>query len=67
MTNTEYQDWLATLTTGQRAAVEIAVGVMMNMLLGLDGRVAACEDTHRKMGKRLDRIERYLCFPESTE
>jgi hypothetical protein len=33
---------------------------MMNMLLGLDGRVAACEDTHRKMGKRLERIERYL-------
>jgi hypothetical protein len=63
MTGTEYQLWLSTLTPEQRAAVELAVGVMMNMLLGLDSRVAACEETHRDIVKRLDRIERYLCFP----
>jgi hypothetical protein len=40
MTASEYQLWLATLTFEQRQAVEMAVGVVMDSLLMLEGRMS---------------------------
>ena len=68
---TEYQAWLGTLTPDQRAAVEQAVGIAMDMLLVLEGRMAVSEaeikaqwDMIHAQNKHIDKIERYLCFPE---
>lgn len=62
----EYLAWLATLTPEQRAAVEQAVGIVMNALLMLETRMAKSEAEMIVMNKRLDAIERYLCFPEKS-
>lgn len=71
MTSTEYQVWLATLTPEQRAAVEQAVGVVMDALVMLEGRMAKSDAEMKlinkhigQLNKRIDSLERYLCFPE---
>lgn len=67
----EYQNWLATLTPAQRAAVETAVGIVMDSLVMLEGRMAVSEAEIKRqneriaeLNRRIDHIERYLCFPE---
>jgi hypothetical protein len=66
LTGSEYQSWLSSLTAEQRAAVTQAVGIVMDMLLMLEGRMDKSETEQRKIIKRIERVERYLCFPEST-
>ena len=67
MTATEYQLWLGTLTMEQRAAVEQAVGIVMDSLLMLEGRMAVTEAEIRAQSvliaahdKRITALERTL-------
>jgi tRNA(Phe) wybutosine-synthesizing methylase Tyw3 len=70
LNSTEYQTWLGTLTNEQRSAVELAVGIVMDSLLMLEGRMAVSEAELKEMNekialmtKRIEKLERYLCFP----
>ncbi len=60
MTGNEYAIWLATLTPKQRTAVQQAVGIVMDSLLMLEGRMAKSEAEVTALNKRLTAVERYL-------
>jgi predicted nucleic acid-binding Zn-ribbon protein len=51
MTESEYQNWLHTLTPEQRAAVERAVGIVMDSLVMLEGRMAHSEAEMKHMSE----------------
>jgi hypothetical protein len=53
MTASEYQLWLATLTFEQRQAVEMAVGVVMDSLLMLEGRMSITEAEILKQNEQI--------------
>ncbi len=71
MTAPEYHKWLATLTIEARAAVEQAVGIVMDSLLMLEGRMAVSEVELKQMSvdiemmnKRISELEHIVAYYE---
>ena len=66
MTATEYQLWLGTLTMEQRAAVEQAVGIVMDSLLMLEGRMAVTEAEIKAQGEQIAAHDKRITALERT-
>jgi hypothetical protein len=61
VTASEYQTWLSTLTFEQRAAVEQAVGVVMDALLMLEGRISNNEAELKRQDEQIKYMNTRIC------
>ncbi len=66
MTAPEYHKWLETLTIEQRTAVQQAVGIVMDALLMLEGRMAKSEAEIKQMNELIKAQDKRITTLEYT-